>query len=66
MTESLLGVRNEIVDEDPNGNEIQSTFDRLLRDYFGPQAVHAAAPMSHRHTSSPLGLAPGCAQRGRQ
>ena len=65
MTESLLGVRNEIVDEDLDGNEIKSTFDRLLRDYFGPQAVHAA-PMSHSHTSSPLGLAPSCVQRGRQ
>jgi len=65
MTESLLGVRNEIVDEDLDGNEIKSTFDRLLRDYFGPQAAQATAPMSHSHTSSRLGLAPSCVQRGR-
>jgi hypothetical protein len=66
MTESLLKVRKRIAVEDPKGVETQSTFDRLLRDYFGPQAVRAAVSMSDSHTPSPRGVASSGIQRERR
>jgi hypothetical protein len=52
MTESLLNARQGIAVQDPDGVETQSTFDRLLRDYFGPQVVRTMISMSDSHTPS--------------
>jgi hypothetical protein len=57
MTEWLLNVRKRIAVQDPDGTETQSTFDRLLRDYFGPQVVQAAISMPDSHTPLLRGIA---------
>jgi hypothetical protein len=46
MTESLLGEQKNIVGDDFNCSETRSTFDRLLRDYFEPQAECAVGSIS--------------------
>ena len=40
MTKAFFSDRKKIISkESPKGGETESTFDRLLRDYFEPQVV---------------------------
>jgi hypothetical protein len=71
MAESHLIVRREIVGEDPDGSktptdQTRSTFDRLLRDYFGSQAARASDSISDRQTSPRRGRATSRIERKRQ
>jgi hypothetical protein len=50
MTESLIGAQKKIARDKAGGSETQSTFDRLLRDYFGSSAECTVSSISGSHT----------------